>query len=301
VKVIPGQTAIESKGWFAAHKWLIFRRISQLSILILFLIGPWFGLWFIKGNLASSLTLQVLPLTDPYVLLQSFFAGHGVASTALIGALIVTVFYVLLGGRVYCSWVCPVNIITDTANWFRRRLNIKGGANFKRNTRYWLLAATLLLALFTGTIAWEWVNPVSILQRGLIFGMGFGWAVIAAIFLFDVFVSRHGWCGHLCPVGAFYSVLAIKSLIRVNALDRNKCDDCMDCYAICPEQQVISPALKGADKGIGPVILSANCTNCGRCIDVCAKAVFHFGTRFTKQQNMKNTHQSLTRNEEAIS
>jgi ferredoxin-type protein NapH len=28
------------------------------------------------------------------------------------------------------------------------------------------------------------------------------------------------------------------------------------------------------------VILEANCTNCGRCIDVCSKNVFAFGTRF---------------------
>ena len=52
------------------------RRFSQLSILALFLLGPWFGLWIVKGNLNSSLTLDVLPLTDPYVLLQSLVAGY---------------------------------------------------------------------------------------------------------------------------------------------------------------------------------------------------------------------------------
>ncbi|HRD91107.1 MAG TPA: quinol dehydrogenase ferredoxin subunit NapH, partial [Accumulibacter sp.] len=35
--------------------------------------------------------------------------------------------------------------------------------------------------------------------------------------------------------------------------------------------------------GIGPVILAANCTNCGRCIDVCSKDVFAFGLRFNNQ------------------
>jgi ferredoxin-type protein NapH len=54
----------------------------------------------------------------------------------------------------------------------------------------------------------------------------------------------------------------------------------MDCYAVCPEPPVITPALKGAPRGAGPVILERNCTNCGRCIDVCAKRVFEFGTRF---------------------
>ena len=54
----------------------------------------------------------------------------------------------------------------------------------------------------------------------------------------------------------------------------------MDCFEVCPEPQVIRPALKGAATGAGPVILSPDCTNCGRCIDVCSKDVFRFGTRF---------------------
>jgi ferredoxin-type protein NapH len=54
----------------------------------------------------------------------------------------------------------------------------------------------------------------------------------------------------------------------------------MDCFEVCPEPQVIRPALKGEAKGVGPVILSADCTNCGRCIDVCSKDVFTFGMRF---------------------
>jgi len=39
---------------------------------------------------------------------------------------------------------------------------------------------------------------------------------------------------------------------------------------------VIKPALKGQGQGIGPVIRDINCTNCGRCIDVCSKDVFRF-------------------------
>jgi ferredoxin-type protein NapH len=54
----------------------------------------------------------------------------------------------------------------------------------------------------------------------------------------------------------------------------------MDCFAVCPEPQVIRPALKGAGQGIAPVILSPSCTNCGRCIDVCSQDVFRFGLRF---------------------
>jgi polyferredoxin len=148
-------------------------------------------------------------------------------------------------------------------------------------SRYWILALVLLLAVTTGGIVWELVNPVSMLPRGLMFGMGAGWLLIGGIFLFDTFVMKRGWCSYLCPVGAFYSLLGRFSLVRVKAGKRDACNDCLDCFVVCPEQQVIKLPLKGAKKGASPVILSGNCTNCGRCIDVCSKDVFSFSSRFS--------------------
>lgn len=281
--------AIALKGRFGARRWLLLRRASQLSILALFLLGPLAGLWWVKGNLASSLSFGVIPLTDPYVLLQGLFAGHLPVSTAVIGALMVAVFYFLVGGRAYCAWVCPVNMVTDAAHWLRERLGISTATRLSSNSRLWILGMTLVLAAVTGSIAWELINPVSMLHRGLIFGFGFGWAVVLAVFLLDLLVSKRAWCGHLCPVGAFFGLLGQYSPLRVSAAQRQNCNDCMDCYAVCPEPQVIRPALKGAEKGIGPVILDAQCTNCGRCIDVCSKDVFRFGTRFN---NSIDTHLS---------
>jgi len=274
-----GAEAIAAKGWLAAHKWLFLRRISQIGILLLFLAGPWFGWWIVKGNLNFSYTLNLLPLTDPYLLAQMLAAGKTPEQLAWIGVAIVVAFYLLVGGRSFCSWVCPVNPVSDLADWLRTRLGLKGGAHLSRNTRYWILGMTLVVAAVTGTIAWEMVNPVSMLHRGLFFGVGFAWAVVLAVFLFELFVMRQGWCGRLCPVGAFYSLIGKLSLLRVRLPQREACNDCMDCFAVCPEPQVIRPALKGVD-GAGPVILAANCTNCGRCIDVCSKDVFAFGTRF---------------------
>jgi len=281
----PGAEAIKQRGWLAAHRYLILRRISQLAILGLFLAGPLAGIWIVEGNLASSLTLDVLPLSDPLVLLQVFASGHVPESAALLGGLIVLAFYLLAGGRVYCSWVCPINIVTDAAEWLRRRLHIKGSANLSDKTRYWLLGAILLVAGVTGSVAWELVNPVSMVFRGLVFGMGLAWGVVAAVFLLDLLVGRRAWCGHLCPVGAFYGLLGEGAVLRVAAVRREQCDDCMDCFAICPEHQVIKPALKGADKGLDPVITSGHCTNCGRCIDVCARDVFAFTTRFSSHSS----------------
>jgi ferredoxin-type protein NapH len=276
-----GHEALESKGWLGAHRWLLLRRTSQLAVLALFLVGPWFGWWLVKGNLSYSLTLGTVPLTDPLVLLQSLLTGHVPERNAIVGVVIVLLFYALVGGRVFCAWVCPVNVVTDAASALRRKLDIRGGGEMPRQTRYWILALILVLAATTGSIVWELVNPVSMLPRGLIFGMGAGWLLIAAIFLFDLFVMKRGWCGHLCPVGAFYGLLGKWSLVRLRASKRDACNNCLDCFAVCPEQQVIRLPLKGAAKGVSPIILSSDCSNCGRCIDVCSKDVFTFGTRFT--------------------
>ncbi len=236
--------------------------------------------WLVKGNLNYSLTLNTVPLTDPLVLLQSLVAAHAPERNAIIGAVLILLFYLLVGGRSYCAWVCPVNIVTDAASALRRKLDIRGGGDMPRQARYWLLALILVLAATTGSIVWELVNPVSMLHRGLVFGMGAGWLLIGAIFLLDLFVMKRGWCGHLCPVGAFYSLLGRFSLVRVSANKREACNNCLDCFAVCPEQQVIRMPLKGAAKGASPVILSSDCSNCGRCIDVCSKDVFSFGGRF---------------------
>lgn len=276
----PGRTAIAEQGWFKAHKWLMLRRLSQCGLLGLFLLGPLAGLWLVTGNLASSLTLEVLPLTDPLLLAQSLLAGARPVADAFLGALIVIAFYALVGGRVFCAWVCPVNLITDLAAQLRRRLGLRSSGRLSRQARWWLLGLVLLLPLVTGAIAWELVNPVTLAYRGLVFdgvlGMGLAWLVLGAVFLFDLLLVRRGWCRHLCPVGALYALVGARAQVRVSAQRRDHCDDCMDCFEICPEPQVIKPALKGAALGVGPVIRAMDCTNCGRCIDVCSKNVFRF-------------------------
>ena len=280
----PGAEAVRVKGRLRANKWLLLRRLSQLGILALFLLGPWAGWWIVQGNLSSSLTLGVLPLTDPFVLAQSIAAGQWPYQEALLGAGIVLAAYLLVGGRVFCAWVCPVNLVTDAAAWLRRRLGLKGGKTPSAHTRHWLLAFVLIASTLTGTLAWEWVNPVSMLHRGLIFGFGLAWGIVLAVFLYDLLFASRGWCGHVCPMGAFYGLLGHTALVRVSADKRRACDDCMDCFNVCPEPQVIRPALKAVGQD-HPVILDSDCTGCGRCIDVCGKDVFRLTTRFDRSES----------------
>ena len=137
----------------------------------------------------------------------------------------------------------------------------------------------LLGSAASGMLLWEWINPVAALGRAFVFGFGATAWLLVVIFLFDLLIVEHGWCGHLCPIGAAYGVIGAKSLIRIKVIDRAKCDNCMDCYNVCPEAQVLRSPLHGK-KDESLLVLSKDCISCGRCIDVCAEKVFKFSTRF---------------------
>lgn len=276
----PYHEAVAEKGFWQASRFQILRRLSQMFFLALFLAGPFAGLWIVKGTLASSLTFGVLPLSDPFILLQSLVAGHWPEMTVLSGAGLVVVLYALVGGRAYCSWVCPINPVTDAAAWLGTKLDIKANTKLWPKWRYAILISALAASALTGVIVWEAINPITAIHRAFLFGSLFGAYLALAIFLFDLFVVKRGWCSHLCPVGAFYGTLGKIALLRVSTVRRAACDDCMACYAVCPEPHVITPALKGERTGQGPIILSGDCTNCGACIDSCPERVFTFVHRF---------------------
>ncbi|MFM5463323.1 quinol dehydrogenase ferredoxin subunit NapH [Aeromonas simiae] len=289
---IPGREASQKLGWWHAHRFLLLRRLTQLSVMGLFLLGPLAGIWVLKGNLSSSELLGAVPLTDPLVLLQTLATGHWPLNALLIGSAIVLLGYWLVGGRVFCSWVCPVNLITDAAAWLRMRLGLRAGSTLSRATRYWLLAMVLVLPVATGLLVWEWVNPVPLVLRGLLFGMGAGWTLLLALLLFDLFVVERGWCGHLCPVGAFWALVNRVGFIKISASGRDRCSNCMDCYAVCPERPILKGPVHGARRGHGPLIAAQECLNCGRCIDVCAEQVFTLSVGFAvKADNMSEKQQ----------
>lgn len=256
-------------------KWLILRRSCQLGVLGLFLLGPLTGIWILRGDLAGSKLFGFLPLGDPLTLLQTIAAGHNPALSALVGVALVIVFYLLIGGRVFCSWVCPVNIINDAAAWTQRKLPVKYGGTFGPGLRYWMLALVLLTAAFSGFAFWEDVNPVNVVARSIIFVMQDVLWMAVVLFLIGVLI-RGGWC-RICPTGALYSLLGWLSPIKIKVEEREKCDNCRACYEVCPEPQVLVEPLQKEDAS--PFIRSGHCTNCGRCIDVCPHSIFRFGRR----------------------
>lgn len=248
-----------------AYRFLIARRIVQIGLLILFAGANWWGWKILMGTYSSAYVFESFYLADPHAVIQTFAAGFIMSSDVLIGALIVLIFYGLIAGRSFCSWVCPVNIITDLATQLRKKWKIapKGKYfSFSRKTRYWVLLLGLILSATIGVAAFEMINPITILHRGIIFGFGMGWALLVGLFLFDLLVVEYGWCGHLCPLGAFYSLSGKFALIKVKH-NADNCTLCMKCKDVCHEAQVLH--FIGEETGF----IKNECSNCGRCIEVC--------------------------------
>ncbi len=261
-----------------AYRFMLLRRSSQAAILGLFICGNLLGWQALRGTLSSSRVLDTVPLTDPFALLQIIATQHSVASDALLGGLIVILFFGLLAGRAFCSWVCPLNVVTDAAGWLRKKTVLHvSGSRFvlSRKTRYGAIGVSLVVSFATGIAAFEWISPITMLQRGIIFGMGLGWTLVLAVFLFDLFVQRDGFCGHVCPLGGFHASITRFSLIRIRH-DQGKCTSCGKCLDICPEQQVLQMVGKASG-----AVTSGACTNCGRCIEVCDDDAMKFGIRFS--------------------
>ena len=265
-----------SKLW-NNYRYLILRRFTQIGILVLFFGANAWGWSILKGNLSSSILFGYIPMSDPFAALQMLAAGATLATDLLIGVFVVTIFYLLIGGRAFCSWVCPINMVTDAANFLRRKLEINRVQGVKqpasRNIRYWVLVLSLIVSAIMGLTAFEFVSPISMIHRGIVFGIGFGWAAAVIIFIFDLLVLKDGWCGHICPLGGFYSLLGRFSWIRVLHNEEN-CTLCMKCKTVCPEHQVLYMIGKESVS-----VTSGECTNCARCIEVCDDDALGFSIR----------------------
>lgn len=262
--------------WIRPYKFMAARRTTQITLLFLLFAGNAFGWKVWVGNLSASRIADTVPLSDPYAILQMLAAGVMVPAEALTGAVLVLLFFGIMGGRVFCSWVCPMNMVTDLANRLRKVCGMDASGRrlqVSRNIRYWVIGLSLGLSMLLGVAAFEWISPVSMLHRGIVFGMGLGWAAVLAVFLLDLLVIKNGFCGHLCPLGGFYAIVGRYSLVRMRH-QKEKCTLCMKCVDICPEPQVLDQVGKEST-----AVLSGECNNCGRCVEVCDDNAICFGLR----------------------
>ncbi|MGJ8687282.1 MAG: 4Fe-4S binding protein [Spongiibacteraceae bacterium] len=225
----------------------------------------------IKGTTWSG-TFYGVKVSDPLALLGQVSASLSIywpfAFTVLIPVILSMIF-----GRFFCGWICPATLIYElnsNLGVLLEKLGLhRAHRRFDRRLKYGVLAVGMVLSALTGSVLMAMVYPPAIIGRELYYGIALGGFGSGAVFfictlLFDLLVSRRGFCRYLCPGGALYSLLGRYRLLRIKR-EVERCNDCAKCNAVCE-----------FDRNPMRDDFGQECNNCTACIAVCPTEAMTF-------------------------
>jgi ferredoxin-type protein NapH len=267
----------------ANHTWRNRRWAVLLGINLLFTFSYWVDVQLLEGSLTASRLLG-FHLADVYSSLLVMLAEKHVAVNLVIGATTLVLFWGLVGGRSFCSWVCPYHLVAEWAEMLHLRLAKTGRVRdhaIHRGVRvvFWLAFAAL--AFVTGHTLFLTLNPIGVLSRAVIYGpsLALGWVVL--LLVFEVLYARRAWCRYVCPIGLTYGVLGPAALIKVT-YDLEVCAHEGECRKVCEVSHVLDLTIKGraedAKLDVGP-----DCTRCGLCVDICPTGALRYELKGVKR------------------
>lgn len=265
---------------YRAKRW-----IAVISIHLLFFLSFAVDIQMLEGTLNASRFLG-FHLIDPFATLEVFLAEHHLHINMIIGTITILIVYLIIGGRTYCAWVCPYGILSEIGekihNTLVRKKIIKS-REFDYRVRYLFWIIFLTLSFTSGYLVFETINVVGIMSRAVAYGWSVALAWVIAVLLIEIFFSRRAWCKYFCPIGTTYGMIGPVSALRIEWNDN--CDHCMVCHDVCFENQVLEITKAKYDEqrkenGIKTdYITGAECTLCGRCVDVCHVDALKFDFR----------------------
>lgn len=272
------------------------RTIVTFAVLVLVAIG-YFTAWGI-GNL-SGFGWDAFSVLCPLGYLESLVAGKTFVPRAFISFVVILVLIVVFG-RVFCAWICPMPTLQRLIPGVRRRKRKdaaqvsqevsvceptvdKPAGKVRRvrfDSRFGVLLGALASAAIFGFPVFCLICPVGLTFATVLLVMrlfAFGdvtWAVVVVplVLLIEVVFLRK-WCGKFCPLGALISLVSgANRTLRPHVDDAaclftSKGVRCFACSKACPEHlDVRRPQL--SEEALG------NCTKCRECADACpAKAI----------------------------
>ncbi|MCK4950362.1 MAG: 4Fe-4S binding protein [Gammaproteobacteria bacterium] len=225
----------------------------------------------LKGTTWSA-TLFGLKVSDPLAVVGQISASKTVYVPFLVTALLPVLFTIVFG-RFFCGWICPATFIYELNDnlgaWLRKMGLPVSRRKLDLRLKYIVLAVGIVISALTGMVIIAAVYPPAIIGREIYYaialsGFGAGMVFFLLTILFDLMVSRRGFCRYVCPGGALYSILGHFRLFRIKR-DVTQCNDCVKCNVIC-------------QFGLDPLRdnFSQECNNCSACIAVCPTDALSF-------------------------
>lgn len=265
-------------------RWTIARRIVQVGVFLFFLSPLLLSGWALFGatiggddplptpyelpfyGTLSSSSLLGINILDPFGALQVVAASKTFSFDLLLFALPVLIVYGLIRGRVFCGWICPVNLLLEGVDFLRKKLGITvKEMPLPRHTKIGVAVGVLLITAVIGVPLFEVISPISFINKGIIIGSTAGLVTFAAIVIVELFWGHRVWCRSLCPLGGFYEVLGRVGVMNVHC-DEGACIHCDKCKETClVDPGILDPVLSGEKA----VVIAGDCMLCGKCVDIC--------------------------------
>ncbi|MGH0034147.1 MAG: NapH/MauN family ferredoxin-type protein [Myxococcota bacterium] len=251
------------------HTWRNRRWAVLIGVNLLFTLSYWLDIQIVEGSLTASRFLG-FHLADVYSSFLVILAQKHVAVNLVIGSVTVMVLWGLLGGRAYCSWVCPYHLVAELGEKLHVALAARGIVQdhvLHRGVRSVLWVVFAALAFITGYTLFLTLNPIGILSRAVVYGPSLALLWVLLLLAFEVVYSRRAWCRYICPIGLTYGAIGAAAPVKV-VYHLEACAHEGDCRKVCEVPHVLDLTIKGRAED-AMVDIGPDCTRCGLCVDVC--------------------------------
>ncbi len=270
----------------------LYRRTSQVFILILFIIVPIlnsYGITYMRGNF-FGFNFFGIPLIDPFSALQTILGvistlyGSGISFFDSIApnmwvAMTIILAIAFFFGPIFCSWICPYGFFSELVwkylgqkkKWQTRRGDDKPRRFYLIKFFIFFVACILTVVLQTGPVGntlsmpgWysKFWQDYFLLSKVLIWPVVFFVGMLVLEFIF----KKRFWCLYLCPQSVMLAIVARISPYRMHTKFHNSNCTCPEndkaCLQMC-SLGLNSRKLVGTEK--------MQCTNCFECARACAR------------------------------
>ena len=278
------------------NEWRTISQIAWLLVLSSVLLGvPYFSTmpWtknIFWPNLSTRFIVNNPTTSFMYQIQSGLSTGYETFYLNMIVPFFIFVLLVMILGRVWCGWLCPIGFLQDLITRFRKRMGISYKEVSPKATialnqiGYMLLFLISFLSLAVGVtflgmnnfftraeLPFEMVappRPIAIFLQQLVgleswnAGIPLPGIIITIIVIVLSFKIRHFWC-RICPAGALMSLFNRRALVSIKK-DGAKCTKCRICLRSCPMDIEEIYEEKEEDN-----VTNGTCIHCYRCVELC--------------------------------
>ena len=265
----------------ANHNIQTYRKIVQyLFLAVTVLIGVQFSIFVsqLEKGILPTMTRPpgieaFLPISSlmsfKYWLVSGIF--NPIHPSGLIIFLVILSTAILLK-RGFCSWVCPIGLLTEYLNRlhrfiFRKDVKIPLWLDYPlRSLKYLLLFFFIWAIIIKMNVRdldyfiYSPYNMVADIKMLHFFKniSSLAFWVLVSLLVLSILV-RNFWCRYLCPYGALLGGLSFISIFKIHR-NENTCTQCQQCTHTCPVDIKVH-------KTTG--VISDECHACLKCLAVC--------------------------------